>query len=182
MDAASSGHLTLGWLTLIDAPPADVVSAAAAGGFEAVGIRITGRKLSDSYYPLVGHPSSIREIRRRLTDEGIRLSNASIYHLYPEITVDRVQPAIEAAADSGPRSSSSPLWTRTKLAGRGSSPFAANGPGVSASSLLSNLFRTVRRGAWSRGAASWGMRRNRISVYLSILCTSRVPAAPPANC
>jgi sugar phosphate isomerase/epimerase len=86
---------------LIDAPPADVVSAAAAGGFEAVGIRITGRKLSDSYYPVVGHPSSIREIRRRLTDEGIRLSNASIYHLYPEITVDRVQPAIEAAAELG---------------------------------------------------------------------------------
>lgn len=103
MDAAATGPLTLGWLTLLDAPPADVVTAAAAGGFQSVGIRITGRKLSDSYHPVVGHPSSIREIRRCLTDNGIRLSNTSIYHFYPEITLDHVQPAIEAAAELGAR-------------------------------------------------------------------------------
>jgi sugar phosphate isomerase/epimerase len=95
------GHLTLGWLTLFDVPAADVVTAAAAGGFESVGLRITGRRLSDSDYPVAGHPSQIREIRRRLTDEGVRLSNTSIYHLYPEITLDHLQPAIEATAELG---------------------------------------------------------------------------------
>ncbi|MDA1324925.1 MAG: sugar phosphate isomerase/epimerase [Proteobacteria bacterium] len=95
------GHLTLGWLTLFDVPPADVVTAAAEGGFDSVGLRITGRRLSDSDYPVAGHPSEIREIRRRLTDEGVRLSNTSIYHLYPEITLDHLQPAIEATAELG---------------------------------------------------------------------------------
>jgi sugar phosphate isomerase/epimerase len=95
------GYLTLGWLTLLDTPPADVVTAAAAGGFDSVGVRITGRRLSDSYYPVVGHPSALREIRRRLADTGVRLSNTSIYHLYPEITLDHLQPAIEATAELG---------------------------------------------------------------------------------
>jgi sugar phosphate isomerase/epimerase len=95
------GYLTLGWLTLFDTPPADVVTAAAAGGFDSVGLRITGRRLSDSDYPIVGHPAALREIRRRLTDNGIRLSNISLYHLYPEITLDHLQPVIEATAELG---------------------------------------------------------------------------------
>lgn len=94
-------HLTLGWLTLLDAPPADVVTAAAAGGFQSVGLRITGRKLSDSYYPIVGHSAAMHEIRRRLDDTGIRLSNISVYHLYPEITLDHLRPVIEATAELG---------------------------------------------------------------------------------
>ena len=93
--------LTLGWLTLFDVPPADVITAAAAGGFKAASIRITGRKLNDAYYPVAGHPSEIREIRRRLDDSGIRLSNTSIYHLYPEITLDHILPSFEATAELG---------------------------------------------------------------------------------
>ena len=37
-------HLSLGWLTLPDVAPADMVTAATAGGFDSVGLRITGRK------------------------------------------------------------------------------------------------------------------------------------------
>ena len=95
------GYLTLGWLTLLDVAPADMVTAAAAGGFDSVGIRITGRRLDDTYFPVVGHSSVLSEIRRRLTDTGVRLSNTSIYHLYPEITLDHLQPAIEATAELG---------------------------------------------------------------------------------
>jgi sugar phosphate isomerase/epimerase len=95
------GHLTLGWLTLLDTPPADVVAAAAAGGFDSVGIRITGRRLNDPYYPVVGHPAALREIRRRLADSGVRLSNTSIYHLSPHVTLDHLQPVIEATAELG---------------------------------------------------------------------------------
>ena len=93
--------LTLGWLTLFDVAPADVVTAAAAGGFDSVGLRITGRKLNDSDFPVVGHPANIREIHRRLAFNGIRLSNTSIYHLCPDITLDHVKPAIEVSAELG---------------------------------------------------------------------------------
>ena len=94
-------RLTLGWLTLFDAAPADVVTAAAAGSFESVGLRITGRNLDDPEFSVVGNPAKIREIHRRLAFNGIRLSNTSIYHLYPEITLDHVKPAIEVSAELG---------------------------------------------------------------------------------
>lgn len=93
--------LTLGWLTLLETPPAEVVSAAAEGGFGAVGIRITGRRLTDFHTPVVGNRAALREIRERLSDGGVRLSNTSIYHLYPEITLDQVLPAFEATAELG---------------------------------------------------------------------------------
>lgn len=93
--------LTLGWLTLLEIPPAEVVTAAAAGGFQSVGLRITGRKVDDTYYPVVGNPSAIREIRRRLTDNGLRLSNTALYHIYPGITLEHLLPAIEASAELG---------------------------------------------------------------------------------
>jgi sugar phosphate isomerase/epimerase len=95
------GYLTLGWLTLPDVAPADVVGAAAAGGFESVGLRITGRHLTDSDYPVVGYPAAMRDIRRRLADTGLRLSNISTYHLYPEVTLDHLAPVIDATAELG---------------------------------------------------------------------------------
>ncbi len=93
--------LTLGWLTLYDAPPADVVTAAASANFEAVGLRITDQSLDDDSIPIVGDNAAIREIHRRLAYEGIYLSNTSIYHLTPEITLEHLKPAIEVTAELG---------------------------------------------------------------------------------
>jgi sugar phosphate isomerase/epimerase len=95
------GRLTLGWLTLYDTAPADVITAAAVSNFDAVGLRITGRTLDDPAFPVVGHPTEVREIHRRLAYNGIRLSNTSIYHLYPNITLDHLKPAINVTAELG---------------------------------------------------------------------------------
>jgi sugar phosphate isomerase/epimerase len=94
-------HLTLGWLTLIGASAADVITAAAETGFRSVSIRITGRKPDDGFPMIVGNGEKMREIRKRLDDTGLRLSNTSIYHLSPSITMDDVQPAIDATVELG---------------------------------------------------------------------------------
>lgn len=94
-------QLTLGWLTLLNTKTADVIPAAAAGGFKSVSIRITGRKPEDQYDPIVGNPAAIRELKSRLAANGLRLSNTSIYHLYPHVTMEHILPAIEATAELG---------------------------------------------------------------------------------
>ena len=94
-------QLTLGWLTLINARTADVIPAAAAAGFESVSVRITARKPADSYDSIVANPAAIRNLKSSLAANGVRLSNTSIYHLYPDVTMDHVLPAIEASAELG---------------------------------------------------------------------------------
>ena len=93
-------HLTLGYLTL-DAPPVDTISAAAAAGFKSVGIRITGRRLSDPYTHVVGNPAMIAEIRHRIANSGIRLASVLPYHVYPDVQWSHLQPVVETAAELG---------------------------------------------------------------------------------
>ncbi|HZQ59944.1 MAG TPA: sugar phosphate isomerase/epimerase [Casimicrobiaceae bacterium] len=93
--------LTLGWLTLLNTKTADVITAAAESNFKSVSIRITGRKLSDGYEPIVGNPATMRELRRRLDDNGLRLSNTSVYHLSPDIRLEHVLPAMDATVELG---------------------------------------------------------------------------------
>ncbi len=96
------GHLTLGYSTLY-APPTETIVAAAAGGFKSVGIRITGRRVPDPYTQVINNPSMIREIRHRLDDTGLRLSNVSAYHFYPDLRLSDFVPVIEATAELGAR-------------------------------------------------------------------------------
>lgn len=93
--------LTLGYLTLEDVPPAELVGVAAAAGFEAVGIRITGRKKDDPYFPIVGHRQSVQDIKRRLNDTGIKLSNIGAYYVTPDIAADDFAPIVDIAAELG---------------------------------------------------------------------------------
>ncbi len=93
--------LTLGWLTLLEAPPEEVVRAAAEARFDAVSLRLTGRTPDDPHPTVVNKPAALRSLRVELDAAGLQLSSASIYHLYPNITLDRVLPAFEASAALG---------------------------------------------------------------------------------
>ena len=95
--------LTLGWLTLLEAPPADVVRAAAAAKFDAVSLRITGRTPDDPHPTVVGDAGALRALKSELDASGLPLTSASIYHLYPAIGLDQVLPALEASAALGAR-------------------------------------------------------------------------------
>jgi sugar phosphate isomerase/epimerase len=96
-------HLTLGWLTLMNASPEEVLSAAAAAEFKSVSIRVTGRRIGEPYAPITSDRKTLREVRQRLDDSGLRLSNTSAYHLSPEVTLDDLRPAVEATVELGAR-------------------------------------------------------------------------------
>ena len=91
---------SLGYLTL-DCGPLETIDAAAAAGFRSVGIRITGRRIADPFTPVLGHPAVVRQIRQRLDDTGIRLSNVSAYHFFPDVTNTHLQQVMDTVAELG---------------------------------------------------------------------------------
>lgn len=96
-------RLTLAHLTLMQ-PPLVMVEAAAAGGFESVGIRICPRRPGDSYFVnLLETPSDAEVVRQRAADLGISLSNVSAYQFYAEVEIEQLLPAVEVSAALGCR-------------------------------------------------------------------------------
>ena len=93
---------TLGYLTL-DAGPVETIEAAATAGFKSVGIRICGRRLADPYPQIIGNRHAIAEIRRRIADTGMSLSNVSAYHVYPDVGVNDMRRVIDTVVDLGAR-------------------------------------------------------------------------------
>jgi sugar phosphate isomerase/epimerase len=91
------GYLTLGWLTLLDLPPLDVIAAAPAGGFNSVSIRVTGRAVNEPFHDIVGNKAAIAEMRKRLDGDGVRMSNLSTYHLTPDVTLEHLKPVLDTA-------------------------------------------------------------------------------------
>lgn len=91
-------HLTLGWLSILDADPFEVVDAAGKGQFRSVSLRLTGRRRVDPFKQIIGHSSVLDELAVRLADSGLRLSNVSTYHLSPDVTLDLLEPVVEATA------------------------------------------------------------------------------------
>jgi sugar phosphate isomerase/epimerase len=93
-------YLTLVYLTL-DIAPAETVAAAVDAGFSSVGIRITGRRIADPYTQVIGNPAVVREIRRRAEDGGVRLSNISAYHMFPDTRLSDLVPIVDTTAELG---------------------------------------------------------------------------------
>lgn len=97
------GLLGIQHLTIIRATPIELVEVASAAGFDAVGIRLTGRKPGDPYHDLVGNRRAVAELRQRLDDTGTVLLDATTYFLTSELPLDDLDGPIETAAALGAR-------------------------------------------------------------------------------
>jgi sugar phosphate isomerase/epimerase len=95
------GILSLGSSTLFNATPLETLEAAAAAGFDAVGIRVTGRKHGDGSASVTGNAPVIRELRRRRDDTGVAITHVTAYWATPELTLAEFTPVIDTAADLG---------------------------------------------------------------------------------
>ena len=103
---ASASHarmalLSLGASTLFKASPLETVEAAAAGGFDAVGVRVAGRAPGDGSPTVAGDAAAVRELRRRSDEAGIPITHVTAYWASPEVPLARYLPVIEAAAGLG---------------------------------------------------------------------------------
>ncbi|MFV0407213.1 MAG: sugar phosphate isomerase/epimerase family protein [Propioniciclava sp.] len=102
MDVSNCGPLGLSALTVLDIPPPETVSVAAAAGFDAVGIRVfpAGDELA---WPLIGDTPMLRETRRRFEDTGLICWDIEVLRLREDKTLDEQLSILDAGNALGAR-------------------------------------------------------------------------------
>jgi sugar phosphate isomerase/epimerase len=96
-------RLSLAHLTVLDATPLELIDAAAAGGFDYIGLRIVPPTPADRIVPVVGDHDLIRRIEQRLDETGMRILDVETFWLSPQTRVEDLEPALETAARLGAR-------------------------------------------------------------------------------
>jgi sugar phosphate isomerase/epimerase len=95
--------LSLAHFTVMDADPVALVEAGAAGGFDAIGMRIVPPFRTDVIVPVVGDAALQRRIRDRLRETGLSILDVEAVWFHPETEVAALLPALDCAADLGAR-------------------------------------------------------------------------------
>jgi sugar phosphate isomerase/epimerase len=94
--------LGLAHLTMLDADPIELMHAAAAGGFDAVGLRILPPKHSPVPWQVVGNSEMVARIRRTSAELGVRVFDVESFTLHPDTDVAAdMRAALETAAEIG---------------------------------------------------------------------------------
>ncbi|MBL8671841.1 MAG: sugar phosphate isomerase/epimerase [Alphaproteobacteria bacterium] len=97
------GPLSLAYLTVDGADPVGHVEAAAAAGFELAGLRITGPSQLRQRVPVIGNAALLRATKDALKRTGVRVLDAEVLTLAPEIEATAYAPFLETAAELGAR-------------------------------------------------------------------------------
>ncbi|WP_037857440.1 sugar phosphate isomerase/epimerase family protein [Streptomyces sp. NRRL F-5065] len=93
----------LAHLTLLRLTPPELVTTAAASGYDFVGIRVNAATEGEDQYPMEpGSPMS-RETLRRLDDTGLRVHDVEFLTLGPDTGPGHWRPALDAGAALGAR-------------------------------------------------------------------------------
>ena len=87
-------RLSLAHLTVIDAHPLELIDAAAAGGFDAIGLRIVAPMRTDMIVPVIGDADLIRQIELRLADTEIEILDVEAIWLGPDSDIAALEPAL----------------------------------------------------------------------------------------
>jgi sugar phosphate isomerase/epimerase len=95
-------ELALANLTVLDAPPPQVVDAAAAAGFDSVTQRLAAGGTADPN-PLISDTSVRRETIARLADHGIGVLDVEVVRLRADTDARALEPLLESAAALGAR-------------------------------------------------------------------------------
>ena len=95
--------LSLAHFTVMDADPVALVEAGAAGGFDAVGLRIVPPFPDDRIVPVVGDVPLQRRIRERLAGTGLVILDVEAFWLHPETNIEALLPALDTAVALGAR-------------------------------------------------------------------------------
>jgi sugar phosphate isomerase/epimerase len=94
-------RISLAHLTVIDADPLQLIDAAAAGGFDSIGLRIVAPMPTDRIVPVIGDENLIRKIESKLRDSGIDILDIEAIWLGPDSDANSYVAAFETAARLG---------------------------------------------------------------------------------
>ncbi|MGG5820232.1 sugar phosphate isomerase/epimerase family protein [Falsiroseomonas sp. HW251] len=95
--------LSLAHFTVMDADPVGLVEAGAAGGFDAVGLRIVPPFPADRIVEVVGDLPLQRRILERLRATGLFILDVEAFWLHPSTEVETLLPALDTAVALGAR-------------------------------------------------------------------------------
>lgn len=90
-------------LTVLELAPPEVVSCAAAAGFDFVGLRLVPATAEEPHHDIVGDTPLVRETARRLADAGVPLIDIEIFRLKPDTRVADYRAVLETGARLGAR-------------------------------------------------------------------------------
>lgn len=93
--------ISVSHLTALDARPEGLIRAAAAAGFQGVGLRVLPPRHAPGLYPVAGDPVWCRELRKLADDAGIRVFEAESFAMDHDSDVAAMEPGLEAAAVLG---------------------------------------------------------------------------------
>src|SRR5580765_6352691 len=93
-------RLSLCPLTIIRATHRELVAAAAAGGFDAVGLRLIAPRPGDPVHPIEG-ANGLGDLRRLMSDYGIALFDIESLWLSAATQPEAIRPALEICAALG---------------------------------------------------------------------------------
>lgn len=93
--------LSLAFLTLQDCGPLETIRAAAAAGFQRVGLRLLPATPEEPDYPLLRDDRLLREVMALLADTGLTVGDVELVRLGPFTVLDSVEPLLERAGRLG---------------------------------------------------------------------------------
>jgi sugar phosphate isomerase/epimerase len=94
---------SVAYLTVVGAEPVEQIEAAAAAGFDSVGLRTVAPLGLALQYPIVGNAAMLRSIRAACARTGVSILDGEVLTLTAETDVARFAPAIETVAELGAR-------------------------------------------------------------------------------
>src|SRR5262245_13629696 len=89
--------LSLAQLTINDACGPALIEAAAAAGFDAVGLRVISPAGVVQHPTIAGNEALLREVERSLAATGVSVLDVNSFWITPSTTADDFKPVIEAA-------------------------------------------------------------------------------------
>ena len=94
--------ISLAPLTILEIPPADMVTCAAQAGYSHLGLRLTPvLPHAKVEHPVIGETQVIREVLRRLEDTGLHILDVEFVRLGPETRVAEYESMLETGAQLG---------------------------------------------------------------------------------
>ena len=93
-------ELYLAPTSLVDAAPLELIGAAAAAGYDGIGLRLNASP-GLPFHPVVGNPPLVRDVRRALGDAGLAVLDVYSFYLQPATDVRLFAPALELGAALG---------------------------------------------------------------------------------
>jgi sugar phosphate isomerase/epimerase len=94
--------LALSPTTLPDTPPLEYVEAAAAAGYDAVGLRLNRSPLFP-FHPVAGNASLVRELKRALARSRLGVLDILSFYLQPVTNIEAFAAPLELGAELGAR-------------------------------------------------------------------------------